>query len=99
VKLVRLWLIGCLAAGGCNLLFEATAAIDATPDGDGAATLIDASPDGPVDAGPDAPPDAFACTVHSQCSSQTPGTCCVSPGPGGICAEGIVIGGVCVPPT
>lgn len=102
MKLLRFWLIAALCASGCNLLFEATASIDApeTVDGD-ATTTIDAPIDGPVDAdaGADAPPDAFACTVHSQCSSQMAGTCCVNPGPAGTCTEGIVIGGVCVPPT
>lgn len=101
MKILRFWLIAVLCASGCHLVFQSTPSIDASPgDGaDGDALMIDAPLDGPVDAGPDAPPDAFACTVHSQCSSQMAGTCCVSPGPTGVCVEGIVIGGVCVPPT
>lgn len=99
MKILWFWAIGFLA--GCNLLFKATASPDAAVDGnnDGDMPTIDAPPDAPVDAGFDAPPDAFACNVHSQCSSQMTGTCCVNPGPTGVCAEGIVIGGVCVPPT
>jgi len=48
------------------------------------------APDVDTGTGIDAP---FACTLHSQCSAMTVGTCCVSPGPSGHCEVGTVLGG------